>query len=75
MAAPNAKGSVSETRIAQHTSLGELFHLLDRAVDGIDGIESEEGADGLSQFCDVSAVERAREVIDAVKRGPPVWRA
>ena len=43
MAVSSVHNKAIEERIAQHTSLVELFHLLDRAIDGIDGVESEEG--------------------------------
>lgn len=45
----------------------ELFDLLEAAIDGIDGIESEAGSEGMSRYWDVAKVDRARALIDAVR--------
>lgn len=45
----------------------ELFGLLEAAIDGIDGIESECGEEELHRYWDAAKIDRAREIIDGVK--------
>jgi hypothetical protein len=45
----------------------ELFDLLEAAIDGIDGVESEEGVEELRKYWDVAKIDRARSLIDAVR--------
>lgn len=51
----------------QEVSKQELFELLEAALDGIDGIESEMGPEELNQYWNVAKIDTARRLIDEVR--------
>ena len=47
-----------------------VLNLLAATVDGIDGIEAEQGPEALAQFWNVEKVERARLLLDQLGIDP-----